>query len=205
MSYQPLIPTGTVKLSVDYANIQGNFQSLDTIFNVDHVPYSNTTPQKGFHKCVHLNAVSTVAVPLPLPVPVPLTGEIFSAQVNDGINTDEQLFFQSGDNGFLTNLTRNFQPLPIATGATFLPGGLILNWGKITLNKNPNLTTVTFTQPYLNPASVFSITLSKISADNSTTGQEVRIVTGSVTATQFEVSQSSSSSANELYWMALGV
>ena len=49
MVYQPTIPTGLVKFSSDYANIQGNFQQLDTTFGVDHFEYSDATANNGFH------------------------------------------------------------------------------------------------------------------------------------------------------------
>lgn len=101
-------------------------------------------------------------------------------------------------------MTRNFAPNPVSNGSTFLPGGLILNYGISNISANPTLTTINFNQPFASPSNVFSIVISRMTADNSTTGQEVRIVTGSVTASLFKVSCSSSSSANIIYWMAVG-
>ncbi len=51
-TYQPNIPTGLVNLDTDYANIQGNFQQLDTTFGIDHYTYSNATANNGFHNKV---------------------------------------------------------------------------------------------------------------------------------------------------------
>lgn len=134
--YQPGIPTGTVDLDQDYLNIQRNFTQLDTTFGVDHVTYSNATPQNGYHKSLHMNPVSTTVTNAPNNQPVvPPTatsgfGQLFSSQINDGINLDESLYFLSGGNR-LTQLTRNFQPVAGSNGYTSLPGGFILQWGEV--------------------------------------------------------------------------
>lgn len=47
--YQPLIPTGTVKLSVDYQNIQDNFNQSNVVYGTDHYPFDNNGANEGFH------------------------------------------------------------------------------------------------------------------------------------------------------------
>ena len=114
---------------------------MDIAYGFDHVPFSNTSGlppesggQSGLHKVVHLLANSTLATnppdnyPIVPPAPVGLTGELFTTQSNDGINPDEILWYQTGG-GKLTQMSRNFLPVNNGNGATFLPGGLILNWG----------------------------------------------------------------------------
>ena len=144
MAYLPGIPTGSVPLDVDYQNLQNNFQQLDTQFTVDHVPFSNTsgTPPagiNGYHQSVHFNPVSTTATHPPnnQPVTPPATtaglGQVFGAEINDGINTDTALYFLSGG-GRLSQLTRNIQPLVAANGYSFLPGGMLIQWGTSTAN-----------------------------------------------------------------------
>ena len=93
--YQPGIPTGLVDLDIDYTNIQGNFTVLNTSFGVDHLPFTNTTPQAGYHGDIHFNPVSTTATNAPnnytsanqYPQGVPAEtagfGKLFSSQVND--------------------------------------------------------------------------------------------------------------------------
>lgn len=143
MTYQPNIPIGSTPLSVDYANIQNNFQQLDTIFDVDHITFSNVTAQKGYHQSVHLNPISTTTTnppdnqPVVPPATTPGVGQIFSSQINDGINQDEALYYLTGG-GRLMQLTRNIQPnnTSVANGKnrgyTFLPGGLLFQWGFVT-------------------------------------------------------------------------
>ena len=128
MVFQPGVPTGSVPLDQDYLNLQGNNQQLDVSFGVDHTPFSDTSGIPpggitGMHKAIHL---------IPQAPPAALTGygQLFDTTVNDGINTDQELFFLTG-NGLLQQLTRNFQPVLLQNGYTFLPGGLILQWGVI--------------------------------------------------------------------------
>jgi hypothetical protein len=140
-TYQPGIPTGSVPLDQDYLNLQGNFQQLDTAFGYDHTPFSDTSgifpPGKyGMHKAIHMLPVSTVATNPPNNQPIngysatSIAHQIFSAQINDGINTDTALFSLTA-NGLLQQLTRNLLPKALQNGYTFLPGGLILQWGVI--------------------------------------------------------------------------
>lgn len=133
-AYQPGIPVGTTPLDQDYLNIQANFQQLDTTYGVDHIAYS-TVDNNGYHTSVHLVPVSTTATNPPnnQPVDPPATtagiGQVFSAEINDGATTDTALYFLSGD-GVVTQLTTpSAAPVAGTSGYTFLPGGLILQWG----------------------------------------------------------------------------
>jgi hypothetical protein len=160
-NFQPGIPTGTVPLDVDYQNLQGNFQQLDTSFGVDHKKFSDTSGFNGYHTVIHLANNSTTSsgnnnFPPVVPTPVVGTSELYSSRSNDGISADSNLTFQSA-NGLNVLLTRNFLPLPVpnpsapntapAFGKTFLPGGMIMQWGVITIA--PGATKMYPTNPYL--------------------------------------------------------
>lgn len=139
--YDPLVPTGTLPLDQDYINLQRNFQAADTSFGVDHTNFSTDTEQNGYHKEIRQIPFSTVASnpmnnqPVAAPAAIASYGQIFQAQINDGYNLDEALYFLSGGNR-LTQMTRNFQPLAAANGYTSLPGGLVLQWGVVNSNTN---------------------------------------------------------------------
>lgn len=203
MSYQPGIPTGLVNLDEDYQNIQGNFQALDTVFAVDHVQFSNATAQKGYHTLIHFNPVSTTVTNAPnnQPVSIPPAvtagyGQLFSAQINDGLATDEVLYWRSG-NGRLTQLIRNTQPVASANGYTFLPGGLLIQWG----NFNPN-SSINVTFPIAFPSAVYNIQLTGSASNNSTFRNGVS--TGTLTTTGFTWEGTLSSNWKPIYWLAIG-
>lgn len=201
-SYQPGIPSGTIDLDVDYLNIQGNFQQLDTSFAVDHVTFSNQTPQNGYHQSIRFNPVSTTVTNAPnnQPVVSPATvanyGQLFSAQINDGINTDTAFYFKTGG-GRLTQLSRNFQPVAATRGYTFLPGGLILQWGTdLSTGKD---TAIVFPQPL--SATAYSVTVGRGQTSTITDGYGVTLVT----STGFTFTSTSALAGVRLFWMAIGI
>jgi hypothetical protein len=196
-TYQPNIPTGTVNLDQDYLNIQGNFQQLDTSFAVDHLPFSNQTAQNGYHKEVHL-------VPMSTPSPTVGYGQLFNATINDGINTDQTLYFLTGG-GLLQQLTRNFVRSAAQTGYTFLPGGLILMWGLATgIPPDGNLAVVfpKIQGSIAFPTNCFNVQLTGLRNNNG--GDGVFLSSGSVTIDGFTI-RNGSGTINSAYWTAIGI
>lgn len=206
--YQPGIPTGTVPLNIDYQNIKNNFTQLDSSFDIDHVTFSNQSPQNGYHKSIHLNPVSTtatnppnnqplshVSVPPSLPTLTPNYGQLFSAQINDNNSVDTALFFLTG-NDLNLQLTSNFLPSSTSNGYTFLAGGVILQWG--TASSTGSTTPISF--PKVFPNNVFTVTTSRGQPSGSGTSY------GSINITNsgFNFTADSSSVGVSLRWMAIG-
>jgi hypothetical protein len=50
MVYQPNIPLSTDKQRISQGDINTNFNDLDTIFDVDHVKFSDATGDAGKHE-----------------------------------------------------------------------------------------------------------------------------------------------------------
>lgn len=207
--YQPSIPTGTVNLDIDYQNIQGNFQQLDTTYGTDHVAYSQAL-NNGYHTVVHLVANSTVASnppnnypPVPPPI-VPLAGGLYTTQSNDGFGLDEMLWFRGGA-GPVKQLTSNFLPVANTNGYTFLPGGLVLQWGVVPPNTNIT-TTVTFTLSgniaFANNIFGVQVTRQRPTADPGSS-YEFYVDNSTISKTQFQIINRDGHSYG-YYWMALG-
>lgn len=209
MPYQPGIPTGTVDLDVDYQNVQDNFTQLDVSFGVDHVPFSNTTPQNGYHTSIHFNPVSTTATNPPnndppvIPAATVGYGQLFSCDIDDGVNVDQALFWLTGGNR-LAQLTRNFAPsyttgvFPTYNqGNTFLPGGFILKWG---VKPADGLLPVTFLEQF--PSVCYGVLAGRsqtlpVPADSA-------ISVGSVSQTGFALSSFTVASNLPIFWVAIG-
>ena len=225
-TYQPNVPSGTVPFNQDYLNLQGNFQQLNIAYGVDHVPFSDTSgiPPAGItgmHTSIHLVPVSTVATNPPTNQPingytaVSGYGQIFDAQIYDGINTDEALFYLSGGNR-LMQMTRNFVPVALKNGYIFLPGGLILQWGIVngTHGSDNHFNggdhdTVTFSTANINfPANIFSVwTQPNYTAGNAPQSSNAATVSvqSNFTTTEFMWTiLSSSGSYTSFLWFALG-
>lgn len=184
------MPTGTVRLSIDYQNLQKNFQQLDTTFGVDHTTFSNQTAQNGYHKAIHL-------IPQAAPAATAGYGQLFSTTVTD-VNNDQALFFLTGGNRLL-KLTMNFVPVSATNGYTFLPGGLIFQWGVV--NAPGSTGTVTFSTANIAfPNNCFNVSLTvRRNASSSTQGMYIN---GLPTTTQFQFN--GSSAPDNLYWIAIG-
>lgn len=214
MSYNPNIPTGSVELNTDYQNIQDNFKSLDKIFGVDHVKFS-TGVNNGFHTIVHFLQFSGLTVnpsnpknyPPTVPATIPFTGQLFTCGCNDGYSTDKALFYLNG-NGGVTQLTSNFSPADNNLGGyTFLPGGLVIQWGRLKLNSRGSYTNVVFATNNINFANnVLSINLTILYDSNtaSPSGTSIYVVPGTESKTGFSISNTSSSSSLTAEWIAIG-
>ncbi len=241
-TYQPNIPTGTVNLDQDYLNLQGNFQQLNIAYGLDHVAFSDTSGLpptvngiSGLHKVIHMLSFSTLAtnplnnnypislvtVPPSQPLKVDLTGEIFTTESNDGYNPDQILWYQSGG-ARLTQLTRNFQPLPFKNnytaasggavgtdfnaGATFIPGALTYQYGSFTPGTiSGSSGTIKFPLKFINASTVIVSLTAICKAGGTTVNSTFSIETGTVTATQFKWSCPTSTSAYAGFtWTAVG-
>lgn len=201
MAYQPGVPTGSVPLNQDYLNIQGNFTSLNNQFNEDHVDLTNTapSPHNGYHKSVHLVPASTTTTNPPnnQPVVAPATtagyGQVFDAEINDGLNTDTALYFLSGG-GRLSQLTRNIQPLAAASGYTFLPGGLLFQWGTGSANGNTPFN-IAFT-------AVYNVTVTPDGSLGVSPAPAIQSIT--IGSPGSFVSKNSANQAYTFFWTAIG-
>ncbi len=224
-TYQPSVPTGIVNLDQDYVNIQENFEQANIVFNVDHVPFDDVTNQKGYHKSIHFNPVSTTTTNAPNNVPpnnIPATvagyGQLFSAQLNDGNSADTALFWLTGGN-ILTQLTGNFLPKTSGfNGYTFLPGpaagatnsgAIILQWGFFSgpLNNGGDSGTIILPKPF--PNKIISIwTQLEFQAGSPPTLNANLIIPDNynVSTSQFDwYFRSGSNSYTGFLWVAIGV
>lgn len=209
MTFNPAIPTGLVKLNQDYINIQNNFNASNNVFGVDHLPFSNATAQKGYHKNIHIVPTSTIAgnPPNNNPPTPPATsgsyGQLWSAQVNDGYNGDELALWMSGG-ARKAFLTRNFdysQPATMtSSGIGSLVGGLVVQWGVVAAPGTSG--TITFSPAF--STALFNVQLT-ISRNGTGGGAGVTIIdsTKAFSKTTFSYTCSTGGNVN-LYWVAFG-
>ena len=190
MSYQPLIPTGTVQLDQDYQNIQGNFQAADTAFGVDHTLFS-VALQSGYHKSIHMITQASITN-------VPGFPQLYSKSISD-VNTDEALFYNTGTGNRTVQMTVPIVPQVASPGYTFLPGGLILQWGAIPATASGAFATATY--PLAFPTTVLSITMSSLGSAASSLGGYS--ITGTTPKIDFTI-RNSSGQTQSFQYMAIG-
>lgn len=200
-SYITGIPLATNSPSTDQPNMQTNTNSINSIIGVDHYSFGSAGSKDGFHKQVTLPVES---------LPASLSGQ---AVLFSNTSGQSQLFATSDTGGNSYQLTRmidasfsrfandtNYQVGPpiLFGGWTFLPGGLILNYGSVTNPGNSGTVTYALAFPSGQPAFAITLTLQRASGDQSVTVQ-----TGTSASSGFNFLSSSSGSAF-LYWMAIG-
>jgi hypothetical protein len=168
-------------------NLDGTFQTL----GVDHIN-NNGAPgaqPAGYHSVIHMVPQGSN------PPRVNGYGQLFSKVVNS-FTSDAALFWETGG-GLIQQLTVNLTPVLATNGYTFLPGGLIYQWGVLSSPAQAGF--ITFPVPF--PNNCFNVQLT-IRRDSST-GTQAVYLNGSPATNRFGYTGSSSSNT-ALFWTAIG-
>lgn len=203
-TYQPNIPTGLINLDVDYQNIRNNFTQLNTSFGLNHIQFS-VGPNNGKHTFVEMVNSSTI--------PAGLTSSE-GTMYTKLLSGTSQLFYtpdNSGNEFQLTNVSSvQFARFGTNTnytgtqsgGWTFLPGGLIMQYGSIITTPNGGTATITFPKPFL--SQVYNIQLSFNRTDPSSVVQTVRVSNFSSASLSSFNFYSGSNNNTPVFWTAIG-
>lgn len=189
------------------ANLDGTFQTLA----IDHIDNNGSPGSQppGYHKTIHM-------VPRPgNPAPIATIGQLYTRTITS-VATDTALFFESGG-GLVSQLTMNIAPSANPNGYTYLPGGILLQWGVVNGLHGSNghfndgdASTVTFaTANIAFPTTCFGVWTNLLY--NTNTGS-VPSGTGNVSYNQFTLSRTkfdwvistSSSQYVQFFWVAIG-
>lgn len=175
LTYTLNIPNPPNSPSVDVPNMQTNTNSINTIWTEDHFTFSDANP--GLHKQVQISsALGTI--------PPGLQGG-FETLYAKAVAGNGELFFTRGNTGIEIQMTGPGAPSPVANGYTFLPGGILIQWGTTAGNVS-NGATINFNTPFPNacfvaiPSIVSSTTTnlrSTYSASSSPSSFVVTIIT----------------------------
>ncbi len=219
-TFNNAIPQANDFIDESQGDLLNNNIALNGIFSRNHVPFINTTNGQGRHTFVEM--VNTIGNVIPVP-PAGLqnnSGTVYTKKaftVSDLYYTNDNTLNEYkltnvvtiADNNrfpyFGTNTNLTLAPVSAPGNAgfggwTFLPGGLIMQYGKVT---NPtNGQTITFPLAFtVSPP--FSIQLTSVVDDNSTI--RMAVLTGSETINKFEINSTGSLHLTALYWIAIGV
>src|SRR3990167_4213269 len=201
MVFKSNIPQPTDDLSDIQQDLLANNQQLDTSMGKNHYPFTDLTAANGKHKFVQMPIGSTAVPPFATIPPGILANE--GALYVQTSGTDSQLYYTPDVTGNEYQMTRcitaSFGSFAGAQGWTFLPGGLLLQYGSF----NPN-TAVAVTFPIPFTGVPFSVVLTQ-SIDNNSTFRQAAVSTGTLTNTGFTYQGAVSAHVNPVYYMAIGV
>lgn len=170
-------------------NLDGTFLTLA----VDHINNNGQPGSQpaGYHNVIH--SVPQGANPLPIAG----YGQLYSKTIND-YTTDQALFWETGA-GLIQQLTVNLTPSATANGYSFLPGGIILQWGTVNATGASNVT-VNF--PITFPANCFNVQISRLHSSSSP-GSNSMWVNTTPSTSSFQI-HNDDGHTWAYYWFAIG-
>lgn len=201
--YNNNIPQPSDLLTKSQGDILNNFKQLDTSFGKDHYTFSDATANNGKHKQAQIvaggaipvgltageNTIYSKSVTLPGPV---TSSEMFVSP--DASGDEYQLTVSSHSNiaefATSTNYPRAGAP-KVFGGWTFLPGGLLLQYG---------FTTAVGTGLTINFPIVFTLVYSVVFVPANTL-TNVKMALNAIANDKFSVTFDTNS---QVYWQAIG-
>lgn len=174
-------------------NLDGTFLTV----GVDHI---NNNGQPGMNPSGYHN-VSHMVPQASDPSAVTGYGQLYSKT----ISSDQALFWETG-NGIVQQLTANIDPTVMRNGYTFLPGGLILQWGYVVNATKNSVTAQLFNIPF--PNNTFNLQGTSGKGNGATVtltfdGNPPTLTPAPLVQFDYFVTASGPASIN-FFWMAIG-
>jgi hypothetical protein len=191
LTYTRDIPDPPSSPSVDVPNMKVNTNSIDTIWTRDHFTFESANA--GLHNRVQLVQISTN---LPVGLRPIGSGTLFTKVV--GTSPQGELFFYRIGALDAIQMTGPSSPLAATDGRTFLPGGILIQWGRLpgpVQGDNP----ISFSTSF--PTATFSIQISLVR--NAANVDGVVIKSGSITNSGF-IAIAPTPGSTAIHWMAIG-
>jgi hypothetical protein len=193
-TFDTSVPAANNAPKNDQPIMQINNASTSGLIAVDHVGFN--FPNGGYHNIIHQTPQSD-------PVSIPSIGQLYSKLLSG--NT--QLFYESS-NGVITQLTGPNATLAASDGYTWIPGGILIQWGQVIQSFSSGSTTGTTNFPLAFPNGSFIVTgnplVSFASLPSSQASVNIRSSTlGGTTSFQWQFYTNSSQYIG-FTWFAIG-
>ena len=194
MVYIPTIPNPGDTLAGSQPQIRGNFSEINTDFARNHVALTDATvANRGKHNVVEFNIQAAD------PVLIATEGELYTKSVA----ATPQMFWKrfGGTAVQMTATDPAITVVPgIIKGRTFLPGGLLLQYGNQVIVHGV-VTTITYQTDFSAPPYSLQLTIEGSVAPASE--HVIRPVDGETTFHQFKAIYTGNNNYT-MYWVAIG-
>lgn len=199
-TFLPNIPQGGDFLDFSYTQLVSNNQALDGIFAKNHYPFSLATVQQGLHKFVEMPLLAVI------PTIAASEGGLYTkTAISVTPSTETDLFYtpdastneyqltRTITSKFATFSTNTAYVATYAGGWSFLPGGLLIQYGK-----SPGGAADPFpvTFPVAFTSTPFSVTVTIVDSSANNNAISIQLVT----TTGFSYRRST----QPIYWVAIG-
>lgn len=160
MAYNNAIPAANDLLSQSQSEIQENFSQIQTLIGINHINFGATGSGKHLYLQMPEHAAPTTAV----------NEAGFYANVGATSGVTELYFKREDPPGTIIPMTEMVSQTA-TNGWTYLPSGIILQWGQATMNDG--VSQLDFNLPRAFPATFYSITATP---NNTPTGNYTDII-----------------------------
>lgn len=130
MAYTSNIPQPTDLLSQSQPQILGNFQAIQTAFDIDHVSFNASG--EGKHK--------KISLPVQSPAPTFSAGDVGLYSFLSPVTAQNELYVNKLNQVTVTQIPATASILSVtsaptngASGWTYLPSGILVKWGTATV------------------------------------------------------------------------
>jgi hypothetical protein len=196
MTYTVGIPLDGQSLGNSKPQVRANFSVLFNYVAINHIALNALGAGKHFF----------VEMPNQSPLPTTIAAEsgLTSAAYGPTPFANWLYLQESGGSDPLRNMGAAVQmtgivPSAQVNGWTFLPGGLLMQWGNVTTAGLGNMI-VMLNQPFQNTGAFFNVQLTL----NQQTSTATNLAAFNRMANQFTISQNGSNSALSVFWLAIG-
>jgi len=198
------IPQANQTLSITQPLILNNFNAINTAFAVDHVNFNDAGAGKH-------NKITFPVQVLPIVIAV---GDLALYSLLNATTTKNELNVYKANNAgyvnvpFTASILSNSAPVAGGSGWSYLPSGLIIQWGTVSATITLNtLVSTSFNFPIPFPTAVLSAQATPSTASSAGRGIFYNIVTGA-SLTAFSISTyrtiAGGSTTNGFNYFAIG-
>lgn len=187
MTFQANIPQPTDLISASQDDLLQNFQAISAAWQINHVDFNAVS--QGKHKFVEM--------PVQGADPGGAASE-FTLFSKTNVAGNDELFYKRDAEANSYQLSGP-NPNRAAKGSSFLPGGLLIQWGLEATVANDQQ----YTFDVAFAAAPYSITITGVRSNNQQ--RSLYVSDGTVTTTNFRIKTDSTGVAmTGVYWMAIG-
>lgn len=180
--YDSTKPNSGITFSAGRVVVQNNFAGIESYISRDHVSYDANSADSGKHKAIRLTEQTA---------PTTLVNELGLYAKDTGSEPD--LYIRRESSGTEIRLTTG-EVQAGTDGYSFLPGGLIIQWGRLN-NVSKGGTALTFPKAF--PNNCYNISTNCIDAFY------VAIV-NTFSKTGANIKQGDGGSSHDVFWIAIG-
>jgi len=203
------VPKSGQTLGQTRDQIRNNIQALNASLENNHIALDNGA-DTGKHKYVQM--------PIRSPQNNAGEGTLYTSTVGG----ETQLNYITDGQGLNYQLTRTINgsytrfstntayvsippnPNTVSGGWTFLPGGMLLQYGLVNIENSPGTTKVTYPVAFPSGTDPYTIQVTAVVTSSTSGDQTASVRSTSGNGVSFQIGSTSSGNVTQFYWMAIG-